>query len=168
MKGSLNDILPETVSPESEAILLEHLKRKLKVAASVMVDLFRAFEEHYGDEAYDILHKLTTRTYPQRPDAGDPRDDLHDFCNRLDSGCAGTHRWERVSEKPDRIAYRYTRCMWAEIFRELGEPELGYLWCAGDEPAVQAYNPRLGFERTKLLMDGDEECDHIFCVTEPD
>ena len=28
--------------------------------------------------------------------------------------------------------------MWAELFRELGEPELGFIFCAGDEPAVLA------------------------------
>ena len=168
MKGSFDDILPESISPESEAILLDHLKRKLKVAASVMVDLFHAFEEHYGDEARDILHELAARTYPQRPNVGEPKQDLHAFCDGLDSACAGTHQWERVTEEPDRIAYRYTRCMWAEVFRELGEPELGYLWCASDEPAAQAYNPRLGFERTKLLMHGDGECDHIFYVAEAD
>jgi len=55
--------------------------------------------------------------------------------------------------------------MWAEIFRELGEPELGYLLkCAGDGPAVKAYNPALGFERTQVLMEGDPLCDHVFKV----
>jgi hypothetical protein len=46
----------------------------------------------------------------------------------------------------------------------LGEPDLGYLLCAGDEPAVKAFNPALGFQRTKVLMRGDEECDHVFSV----
>ena len=66
--------------------------------------------------------------------------------------------------QPDRIGYHYTRCMWAELYRELGEPELGWVICAGDEPAVKAYNPQLGFQRTKVLMHGDELCDHVFYV----
>jgi hypothetical protein len=52
--------------------------------------------------------------------------------------------------------------MWAEIFHELGEPELGLILCASDEPAVKSYNPELAFTRTKTLMDSDELCDHIF------
>ena len=70
----------------------------------------------------------------------------------------------RVIEEPGRIGYHFTRCMWAEVYRELGEPELGLVICASDEPAVKAYNPQLAFERTKVLMDGDELCDHIFLV----
>jgi len=166
MAGSLNDILAEPISPENEAILLDHLKGKLRTAATMMVDVFHAFEERFGPEAREVIADLANRTYPPRPDAGDPRQDLHDFCDRLDRGCAGTHKWERVSDEPDRIAYSYTRCMWAELFHELGEPELGFLWCAGDEPAVRAYNSKLRFERTKVLMHGDEECDHVFAVAD--
>jgi hypothetical protein len=54
--------------------------------------------------------------------------------------------------------------VWAEIYRELGEPELGFALCASDEPAVRSYNPKLAFRRTKLLMNGDEVCDHEFYV----
>ena len=37
-------------------------------------------------------------------------------------------------------------------------------YCAGDEPAVKSVNPKLGFHRTKLLMQGDDHCDHVFYV----
>ena len=32
MSGSLNEILPEPISPEAEEILLDHMKRKMKGA----------------------------------------------------------------------------------------------------------------------------------------
>ena len=99
-----------------------------------------------------------------RPDTGEPAADLREFCARLDTGCAGSHQWERVIDEPHRIGYQFTRCMWAEIYRELGEPLLGSFICAGDEPAVRSYNPKLAFRRTKVLMNGDEVCDHIFYV----
>jgi hypothetical protein len=76
----------------------------------------------------------------------------------------GSHSWERVIDDPDRIGYHYTRCMWAEVYRDLGEPELGFVICAGDEPAILSCNPRLAFKRTKVLMKGDEVCDHVFYV----
>ena len=99
-----------------------------------------------------------------RQDSGDPRQDLRDFCAGLDRGCVGSHSWERVIDEPDRIGYHYTRCMWAEVYRELGEPELGYVICAGDEPGVKSRNPGLGFSRTQVLMNGDAVCDHVFYV----
>ena len=45
MLGSLNDILPEPISPENEAVLLEFLKRKMAVSLDLAVELLRAAED---------------------------------------------------------------------------------------------------------------------------
>jgi hypothetical protein len=165
MPGSLNDILPEPISEENEKILLDLLKRKMKGAAGLAVRLLHAMEERFGPEAREVVRDMSANLEPTpRSDPGDPEENLREFCAQLDMNCAGSHRWERVIEEPDRIGYRYTRCMWAEIYRELGEPLLGYVICAGDEPAVRSYNPKLAFQRTKVLMNGDKLCDHIFYV----
>lgn len=165
MQGSLNDILPEPISEENERILLEFLKQEMKGAAGLGVRLLHAMEERFGSEVREVVRDMAkSHRLAPRPDAAEPEADLRDFCARLDEACVGSHDWERVIDEPDRIGYHYTRCMWAEIYRELGEPELGFVICAGDEPAVKSYNPRLGFSRTKVLMEGDELCDHIFYV----
>jgi hypothetical protein len=54
--------------------------------------------------------------------------------------------------------------MYAEILRELEEPELGLVICARDGPWVKSFNPGLGFHRTKSLMEGNDSCDHVFYV----
>ena len=165
MPGSLNDILPEPISEADEKVLLDHLKRKMKGGCGLAVRLLHAMEERFGPDARQVVRDMARNRKPSpRPDAGDPQDDLQRFCANSDRGCAGSHRWERIVNEPDRIAYRFTRCMWAEIFRELGEPELGFVFCAGDEPAVKSFNPKLGFKRTKVLMNGDDICDHVFHV----
>ncbi len=165
MPGSLNDILPEPISEENERILLDLLKQKMKGAAGLAVQLLHAMEERFGPEAREVVRDMARNTeLAPRTDAGEPETDLREFCVRLDKGCAGSHRWEKVIDEPDRIGYHFTRCMWAEIYRELGEPELGLVICAGDEPAIRSHNPKLGFKRTKVLMSGDEICDHIFYV----
>ena len=165
MPGSLNDILPEPISEENERILLELIKNKLRGALGMSVRLLHAMEGRFGPEAREVVRDMARSYCPKpRPNPAEPQEDLRAFCKRLDRGCVGSHRWERVADEPDRIGYHYTRCMWAELYRELGEPELGWIICAGDEPAVKAYNPQLGFERTKVLMNGDELCDHVFYV----
>ena len=165
MPGSLNDILPNPISEENERILLAHLKQELKTAVSQTVGLLHAMEERFGPEARQVVKEMAGNRQPKaRPDAGKPESDLHKFCDRLDRACAGSHRWQRVIDEPDRIAYHFSRCIWAEIYRELGEPDLGFIICAGDEPAVKSCNPKLGFSRTKVLMNGDELCDHVFHV----
>jgi hypothetical protein len=165
MPGALNEILTEPVSEQNEKILDHLLKAKLKTACSIAVELLHAMEAHFGPEVRQVLNSIVeNRQFQSRRNPGNPGEDLRVFCDELDHGCVGTHRWERVVEEPDRIGYRYTRCMWAEIFNELGEPDLGFMLCAGDKPAVEAYNPALGFERTRVLMHGDEDCDHVFFI----
>jgi len=165
MRGSLNDILPEPIGPEAEEIIRDLLKQKLKGAASRFVTVMRAMEEHFGPEAVDVARGLFGDVIP-RPEEqlGTPEEDLHTYCDRLDRGCVLSHRWERIEDTRDRIAYRFTRCLWAEIYRELDAADLGRWICEGDDPSVQSYNPKLRCRQTKLLMDGDEECDHVFYV----
>ena len=107
MRGSLNAILPEQISAASEKILLAHLKRKMKGACSMAVRLLHAMEERFGPEAREVVRAMAKNHKPTpNPDAGDPQEDLHEFCGRLDKGCAGSHAWERVKDEPDCIAYR--------------------------------------------------------------
>ena len=165
MLGGFNDILPEPISEESEKILMELLKRKMRSASRVSVELLRAMEERFGPEAREVARGMV---HGQRPTprqlVGQPQDDLHEFTSDLEKNCVGSHRWERIIDEPDRVGYFFTQCLWSEIYRELGEPELGYYFCAGDEPAVKSHNPRLGFKRTKVKMNGDDVCDHVFYV----
>ena len=165
MSGSLNDILPDPISEENERILLSLLKRKMQGAASLTVRLLHAMEDRFGPEVREVVRDLAKNpTITPRQDVGKPEEDLRDFCSNLDRACVGSHQWERVIDESDRVAYNYTRCVWSQIYRELGEPELGIVLCASDEPAVRSYNPKLAFRRTKVLMNGDEVCDHVFYV----
>lgn len=165
MPGSLNDILPDPISEADEEILLDLLHRKMGVLAGIAVDLLHAVEERFGPEVRKVVRDMAKgQEFPQRENTGDPEKDLHEFCDMAEKAAVGSHRWERVIDEPDRVGYRFTRCMYAEIFRDLGEPELGLVLCARDEPWVKSYNPRLGFRRTKELMSGDDVCDHIYLV----
>ena len=165
MGGSIKDILPDAISDESERIIEELIKRKAGGMAARLVRVVRAFQERFGDEADDVLASFA-RTVDPRPDdqLGAPEEDLAAFCGRLDKGCVGSHRWVKAVDEPGRKQYSYTRCMWAEIFTELGAADVGHYMCDGDDPAVRSYNPALAFSRTKVLMDGDDECDHCFYV----
>ena len=165
MDGRLNDILPEPVSPENEEVLLDLLKRKMAVSLDLAVEVLHAMETRFGPEARQVIRDMARQQdFEPRNAVGEPGADLQAFCAMVDAAAAGSHRWQRVTDEPTRIGYHYTRCMYAEILRELGEPELGLVICARDEPWVRSYNPALAFHRTKTLMEGDDICDHTFCV----
>lgn len=172
MLGSLNDILAEPISQENERILEEFIKDKAKVAVGVSVQLLGAMEKRFGTAAREVVSEMAQdhpcvddmRAEPGGPDEANPAADLRKFCQELDGAVAGSHRGERVVDEPDRVAYEFTRCMWAELYREAGEPELGRMICDGDEPALKACNPKLGLKLTEMLMNGDKICNHVFYV----
>ena len=165
MEGTIRSAMPDEISPEAEEVMMQILKRKMKTCASMLVRVVRALEEKFGPEVMETCQAQFGQ-YRPRPDSelGGPEDDLREFCDRLDKGCVGSHRWERVVDEPDRVGYRFLKCLWAEVFNELKAPDIGHWLCDSDDPGVRSYNPQLAFERTKTLMDGDEECDHVFCV----
>jgi hypothetical protein len=167
MEGSLNEILPEPISIKNEEAVLNFVKRKMMVSLDLAVEILHAMEKRFGSEAREVIQDMASQQeFDIREEIGSPEKDLQDFCNMVEHMAAGTHRWKRVIDTSTAIGYEYTRCMYAEILRELGEPELGLIICARDEPWVKSYNPCLGFRRTKKLMDGDEICDNAYLVEE--
>jgi len=169
MRGSLNDILPEPISAESEEIIRDLLKRKLKGSISRFVRVMRAMEAKYGPEAVEHARSLFGNVNPRPAEKlGRPEDDLRTRCDGLEEGCVLSHQWEKVIDEPDRIGFRFTKCLLAEIYLELDAADLGRWICEGDDPGIQSFNPKLRCKQTKLLMDGDDHCDHVFYVERAD
>ncbi len=84
MSSGLNDILPDPISEENEQILLALLKRKLKGAAGLTVQLLHAMEERFGPEAREVIRDMTKNQQRMPRDAvGTPEADLHEFCANL-------------------------------------------------------------------------------------
>jgi hypothetical protein len=165
MAGSLNEILPDPISEADEKVLLDLLKRKMTVMAEIAVELLHAMEKRFGSKAHEVVREMINRQeFEARQNPGKPETDLRDLCAIVDKTAAGTHKWKKTGNQPNSVGYNFTRCLYAEIFRELGEPELGFIMCARDEPWVKSYNPKLAFKRTKTLMNGDEICDNTYYV----
>lgn len=163
--SSLQCVLPEPVSEIIEKLFLEKLRSKMLAGAAMLVTAVRAIQEKYGDEGVETIHRAFMERAVQlgkdRARQGHGHS-LRDFCSALEAGCAGTHEWVKVEDTDVRQAYRFTRCMWADVFRELAAQDIGFWICEGDGPAAAAFNPEIGFARTKTLMMGDDCCDHVY------
>lgn len=67
---------------------------------------------------------------------------------------------EPIEEGETVWAYRVTRCRYAEMYRELGIPELGVLLsCARDAPLASGFNPAIRLERGPTILEGAAACD---------
>jgi hypothetical protein len=67
----------------------------------------------------------------------------------------------RVLEQTDsRLAFDVTRCLYAEMYRALGVPELGeVLSCQRDAALIEGFAPGVTFTRTQTIMQGASCCD---------
>lgn len=165
--GSLNNILPEKIDSEVEDVILEKIKSKMFSGAAMFVNAVRTIEEEFGAEGKEKIHKrMLVRALELGKELSYNLDDnsLINFCKVMEKSCAGTHEWEKIEENENKQAYRFTRCMWAEVFRSLNAADIGIWICEGDGPAAMAFNPDIKFKRTKTLMEGHEFCDHVFYI----
>jgi fumarate reductase iron-sulfur subunit len=65
-----------------------------------------------------------------------------------------------IEETPKKLFFDVTRCRYAEMYRDLGIPEFGYLLsCNRDGALIEGYNPKISFTRTKTIMEGADYCD---------
>jgi fumarate reductase iron-sulfur subunit len=69
---------------------------------------------------------------------------------------------------PDRLSLDVVRCLFADMYRELGLPELGYLLsCGRDFALIKGFNPEMELKRTKTLMEGGCCCDFRIEMKKP-
>lgn len=67
----------------------------------------------------------------------------------------------RISEQSqDAFALDVTRCRYAEFYKALGEPELGFLLvCTADFAVAEGFGGDVKLTRTQTIMQGASHCD---------
>ena len=70
---------------------------------------------------------------------------------------------ESIGTAPDHLDFNVTRCQYAEFYKDLGLPELGYLFhCSRDFAMVEGFDPSLTLKRRQTIMEGAGHCDFRF------
>jgi hypothetical protein len=66
----------------------------------------------------------------------------------------------------EKLRYKVTRCRYAEMYKQMGLSELGFLVsCGRDGAFMEGYAPKVALSRPKTIMAGDDICDfcYYFC-----
>jgi hypothetical protein len=75
----------------------------------------------------------------------------------------GTLEIEKGSEGPDHFAFTVTRCRYAEMYRDMGLGDLGFLLsCNRDGTLCEGYDSKLKLARNQTIMEGADHCDFKF------
>jgi len=146
------------------------LRRRL-IEARVVAPLLDALGERFGrDEvlavARDVIVALATRQGAElSAHAGGCS--LQHFEGTLDRWKADDALEISVRESTnERFAFDVTRCRYAEMYRELGIPELGaILSCNRDAALIDGFNPDVAFTRTQTIMGGASHCNFVYTLT---
>lgn len=65
----------------------------------------------------------------------------------------------------DRLSFNVTRCRYAEMYREMGIPELGaILSCQRDAALIEGFNADVTLERSGTLLGGAPHCDFRYTL----
>lgn len=141
-----------------------------EIEARIAGPLIKAFMAEVGQEkALEIVQKVIVSLAKEsgemlRRFAGG--DGLEDFAK-------GMSLWSRddavtfdlLELTPEKISMNTTRCRYAEMYRELGMADLGFvLSCARDFALVEGFNPKIELQRTQTIMEGADHCDFRFSL----
>jgi hypothetical protein len=71
-----------------------------------------------------------------------------------------------LSKTPDRFDLNVTGCRYAEFFKQIGAPELGFLLvCSADSHMAEGFGD-VQLERTQTIMQGASHCDFRYARKE--
>jgi hypothetical protein len=90
--------------------------------------------------------------------------DLLTFAEILPQWSSGGALSLTVKESaPDRLRYVVTSCKYAEMYREMGLLDLGFLVsCGRDGAFMEGYAPQVSLDRAKTIMTGDDTCEFYY------
>lgn len=136
-----------------------------EIEARIAGPLIRAFETELGEQkAREVAGRVISDLARQsgealRQLAGG--NGLEHFSKGLELwGQDGALEFEILEHSSKTLVMNVTRCKYAEMYRRIGMPELGFLFsCQRDYAMIEGFNPKIRFSRTQTIMEGAPCCD---------
>ena len=145
---------------------ITHLERR-KIEGGVLIPMVQAFQHAIGkDRANEIAREVIIELARRDGERWAQRfgDDLAAM-EKVSGvwGGGGSLEIHQLEKSTGKLDFNVTRCQYAEFYKELGLPELGYLFhCNRDFAMVEGFSSHLTLERTQTIMEGASHCDFRF------
>ncbi len=141
-----------------------------EIEARIVVPLIDRFSDEFGRERVtELLREVVVDV--AREQGGQLAAAMGG--NGVDSFAGSLEAWTRggaleidvVEQSDSTFAFNVTRCRYAEMYRDLGVPELGaVLSCNRDGTLAEGFNPDMTFTRTQTIMGGATHCDFRYTL----
>ena len=143
------------------------LKRR-EIEARLLAPLLEALGAEFGRER---VLEITRQTVMQiaRQQGAELAESLGG--NDLEHFAASLEAWKKddamqievLEQTPEKFSFNVHRCRYAEMYQQLGIPELGVLLsCNRDFTFAEGFNPAIHLTRTQTIMEGADRCDFCF------
>ena len=147
------------------------LLEQRQIEANVLVPMIKAFQAEFGvEQANAVARKVITELARKHGESiaaaqggGNPIDHMASGLSRFSAG--GALEVEEVEHTQDSYAFNITHCGYAEFYKKMGVPELGFLLsCSRDFALTEGMNPDLQLSRTQTIMQGASHCDFRYAL----
>jgi predicted ArsR family transcriptional regulator len=137
-----------------------------KIQARVLVPLVKALQTELGEERAnalvqralgDVYRRLGEKWWQAKGDKNLGENMASAFA-KYAGGDALDYRVREQSR--DAFEIDVTGCRYAQFYKELGEPQLGFLLaCSSDFAFTDGFSPDIKLTRTQTIMQGSSRCD---------
>lgn len=138
---------------------------QVKIQAQVLVPLIKALREEIGVErANKLVRKVLAGHFRKLGEASWRRLGTEGAEKKIErtwkSFAAGDALgYQVLKSSPEAFELNITECQYAKFYKELGEPELGFLLvCSQDDAFFEGYEG-VRLKRTQTIMQGASHCD---------
>ena len=137
-----------------------------KIQAQVLVPLVKALQAELGAErANALVRKAVGDVYRRFGEQWWRAKQSSHLGENLASAFAAFAKGDAITytvraQSQESYEIDVTSCRYAQFYKELGEPELGFLLvCSLDFPFIEGADPDLKLTRTQTIMQGASHCD---------
>ncbi len=138
--------------------------KRVKIQAQVLVPLIKSFEAEIGSDRARLIASKALQS-PVRQGYANLREKIPG--NPIDLLSGGIEmfakdalEYEVIDQSPETFDFNVTKCAYAEFYKALGEPELGFLFvCDLDNAIAEGLGSDLQFKRNQTIMQGGTHCD---------
>jgi hypothetical protein len=140
--------------------------QQAKIQAQVLVPLVKALQAELGEHrANALVRRALGDIYRRYGEEFWRTKNEKNFGKTMASALTTFARedaldYSVIEQSQDAFEFDVTGCRYAEFYKELGEPELGFLLvCSADFPMAEGFGPDIKLTRTQTIMQGASHCD---------
>jgi hypothetical protein len=137
-----------------------------KIQAQVLVPLVKTLQAELGEErANALVRKALGDVFRRLGEQWWRAKESTHLGENMASAFAAFARGDAIdysvrAQSQDAYDIDVTACRYAQFYKELGEPELGFLLvCSLDFPFAEGIGPDMKLTRTQTIMQGASHCD---------